>query len=72
MRTKAIKAVPTDESMLDVELDERHQGDVDAFIDRNRVALNHSIRRSREEFARGDYCKLSTAEILDGCRKRHG
>lgn len=71
MVTKAVNTVATDERSPDVELDERHRGDVDAFIERNRDALNESIRRSREEFARGDYCRLSFAEILDDCRERH-
>src|SRR5208282_5382384 len=39
----------TEMPALPIEDDERHGGDVDAFIDRNREALNDSIRRSRAE-----------------------
>jgi hypothetical protein len=45
---------------------------VDAFIARNRDALNESIETSREEVARGIYSKRTVDEIICAGMKRHG
>jgi hypothetical protein len=71
MTMKAIKPVPNPAAMPGVEADERHQGDVDAFIARNREALNASIRRSRTEVGKGIQSSRTIEEIIADGRKRH-
>jgi hypothetical protein len=71
MTVKAPKPVPHTTATLAVEADERHQGDVDTFIERNRDALNTSIRRSRIEVAKGVRSVRSIDKIVADGRKRH-
>lgn len=68
---KATKPIPPRAAVPAVEADERHQGDVDAFIARNRDELNASIRRSREEMGRGVQSTRTIDEIISHGRKRH-
>ena len=58
-------------TMPAIEADELHQADVDAFISRNRDALNESIEISREEVARGIYSKRTVDDIIAAGMKRH-
>jgi hypothetical protein len=58
-------------SSLAVEDDERHGDEVDAYIDRNRAALNESIRKSRKEIAVGKVSKKSIDDIVTEGRRRH-
>jgi hypothetical protein len=51
---------------------ERRQGDVDAFISRNREELNASIRRSRDEVGKGLQSMRAIDDIIADGRKRHG
>ena len=71
MTMKATKPVPSPAATPAVEADERHQGDVDAFIARNREALNASIRRSRAEVGKGIQSSRTIDEIIADGRKRH-
>ena len=57
--------------LLSVEDDERHRDVVDAFITRNRDALNASIRLSRTELAKGDVSLRSIDAIIAEGRDRH-
>ena len=72
MSTKAAKPVPPRAAMPAVEADERHQGDVDAFISRNREELNASIRRSRDEVGKAVQSTRTIDDIIADGRKRHG
>jgi hypothetical protein len=54
-----------------VDVDERHQDEVDAFIARNRGALNTSLRRSREEVGKGVKARRTITDIIVDGRKRH-
>jgi hypothetical protein len=63
---------PSKTETPDVEADERHRDEVDAFISRNRVELNASIRRSRAELAKGVQSDRTVADIAADGRKRHG
>ncbi len=72
MTAKARKAIEPAASALDVSADERHQDDVDLVIARNRDALNASIRRGREEIARGVKASRTIDDIISDGRKRHG
>jgi hypothetical protein len=71
MTTKATKPIPRG-AMPTVEADERHQGDVDAFIARNRDELNASILRSRAEMAKDVQSTRTVNDIIAAGRKRHG
>jgi hypothetical protein len=56
---------------LPIEADERHQDEVDAFVSRNRDALNESIRRSRQEIGEGVYSKRTIDELIADGRRRN-
>lgn len=71
MTTKATKAMPKRAAMPAVEVDERHQGDVDTFVERNRDELNASIGRSREEVRRGIKSTRTIGHIIEDGRKRY-
>lgn len=71
MSTKATKPVATRAGMPAVEADERHQVDVDGFIERNREELNASIRRSRAEVEKGVQSTRAIDDIIADGRKRH-
>jgi dsDNA-binding SOS-regulon protein len=71
MTMKAPKPVPNRAPAPAVEADERHQGDVDAFIARNRDALNASIKRSRIEVGKVVRSNRTIDEIVAHGRKRH-
>ena len=71
MTTKATKPIPRG-AMPTVEGDERHQGDVDSFMARNRDELNASIRRSRAEVDNGVQSTRAISDIIAAGRKRHG
>ena len=72
MTMKATRPVPNPAAMPAVEADERHKDDVDAFIARNREALNASIRCSRAEVGKGVQSSRTIDEIIADGRKRHG
>lgn len=72
MTMKAAKPTPPRTAMPAVEADERHQADVDAFVGRNSEALNESIRRSREDVARGVRSRRTIDDIISDGRRRHG
>jgi hypothetical protein len=72
MTAKASKSIPQRAAAPAVEADDRHQASVDAFIGRNRVALNASIRRSRDEVAQGVQSTRTINDIISDGRKRHG
>jgi hypothetical protein len=67
MKTKYRPAAP----LPPVEDDERHADETDAFITRNRDALNDSLRRSRKEIADGKVSKKTVGEIISEGRARH-
>ena len=46
------------------------EAQIDAFVARNRDALNESIAQSRAEVAQGIYSKRTVAEIIADGRKR--
>ena len=71
MTVKATKAIPMRAAVPALEADERHQADVDAFIERSRGELNASIRRSREEVEKGVQSARTIGEIITDGRKRH-
>jgi hypothetical protein len=71
MTMEADKANPTRSSIPAVEADERHHGDVDAVITRNRDELNASIRRSRAEVGKGVHSTRTIDDIIADGRKRH-
>jgi hypothetical protein len=53
-----------------IEDDERHSGDVDSYIARNRGALNSSIKKSRAEIAKGKTSTKSIENIItEGCTR---
>jgi hypothetical protein len=56
---------------LPIEDDERHSGETDAFIARNREALSRSIRHSRSEAAEGKVSKKDIGSIIVEGRTRH-
>ena len=71
MTIRTTKHVSPRTAMPAVEADERHQADVDGFIERNRDELNASIRRSREEVGKGIRAARTVDEIIADGRKRH-
>jgi len=56
---------------LPVEDDERHRGDADGFLTRNRNALDASIRRSRKEIAEGKISSKTIDDIITDGRRKH-
>jgi hypothetical protein len=60
------KSVP-----ISIEDDERHGDQIDAFIARNRDALNESIREARRQVAAGEVSKKSIDDIIAEGRRRH-
>ena len=57
--------------VLQIEDDERHLGQVDDYISRNRDALNASIRRSRKEIAEGNVSSKTIETIIAEGHRRH-
>jgi antitoxin ParD1/3/4 len=55
-----------------VEDDERYRDEMDAFIARNRDALNASIRRGRKEVAEGKMSSRTIDDIIAEGRKKFG
>lgn len=53
-----------------VEDDERYRDEVDAFVARNRDALNASIRRGRKEVAEGKMSSRTIEDIIAEGRKK--
>ena len=53
-----------------VEDDERYRDEVDAFVARNRDALNASIHRGRKEVAEGNLPTDTIEDIIAEGRKR--
>ena len=66
------KMQPGARPLPSVEDDERHRGEVDAFITRNRDALNAAIRRGRKEVAERKTSTRTIDDIIAEGRKRHG
>ena len=56
---------------VSIEDDERHVDDVGDYIRRNRDALNASIKRSRNEIAKGKYSEKSMSDIIARGKARH-
>jgi len=56
---------------LQIEDDERHGDDVADYIQRNRKALNASIKRSRRELAEGKSSKKTIGEIIAEGKTRY-
>jgi len=54
-----------------VEDDERHRGDADGFLTRNRDALDASIRRSRKQIAEGEISSKTIDDIITEGRRKH-
>ena len=69
---KATKPARSFTAIPPVESDERHQADVDGFIERNRVPLNASIRRSRAEVGKGVTANRTIDGIIKDARRKHG
>jgi hypothetical protein len=65
------KMQPGSRPLPPVEDDERHRGEVDDFVGRNREALNASIRRSRKQLAEGDMPPDTIDDIIAEGRRRH-
>ena len=65
--TSRPKAKARPRTRTEPELTER---EVDAFIARNRDALNASIRKSRAEAAQGIFARRSITQIIADGRKR--
>ena len=66
------KMQPGARPLPSVEDDERHRGQVDDFISRNREALNSSLRRSRKQVAEGDVSSKTIDDIISEGRKKNG
>ena len=64
------RAKPAPDAVF-IEDDERYIDEVGNYIHRNRDALNASIKRSREEIARGKYSKKSVSGIIAEGKSRH-
>jgi flagellar biosynthesis/type III secretory pathway protein FliH len=71
MATKATKPGPFPVADLAIESDELHQPEIDAFIARNRDALNESLQRSYEEIARGEFETRTIEQIIAEGKERH-
>ncbi|MEO6341233.1 MAG: hypothetical protein ABIO39_14420 [Caulobacteraceae bacterium] len=56
---------------LPIEADERDRDQVDAFIARNREALNESIALSRREAAEGQTSPRTIEDLIADGRRRH-
>ncbi len=56
---------------LPIEADERDRDEVDAFISRNREALNESIRLSRQEAVEKRGGARTIEDIIADGRRRH-
>lgn len=69
---KAAKTARSLAAIPPVESDERHQADVDAFIERNQGPLNDSIRRSRAELAKGVTARRTIGRIIEDARRKRG
>ena len=61
----------TPRPLLPVEDDERHRGDADGFLTRNRDALDASIRRSRKQIAEGEISSKTIEDIITEGRRKH-
>lgn len=71
MTMKATKPTRPRRGVPAVEADERHLGDVDSFIARNRDELNASIRHSRAEVGKGVQSTRTIDDIIADGRRRH-
>lgn len=59
-------------AQLAVEDDERYGDEIDAYVARNREALNKSIVNGRKELAAGTISTKSIEDIIAEGRRRHG
>jgi antitoxin ParD1/3/4 len=64
---KLTQPVPDDEGDFGPELSE---AEMDAWIARNREAINESLREARQEFAEGKAEPWDSEEIIAGALKR--
>lgn len=65
MRTKLrVRKKLPEKTGISIDDDERHAGDVDGYVARNRKALNASIGRSRKEIAKGKFSTKSIGDIV--------
>jgi antitoxin ParD1/3/4 len=64
---KLIQPVPDDDELFGPELSE---AEMEAWIARNRDAINGSIREARQEFAEGKAGLWNSEEIIAGALKR--
>ncbi len=67
----AMKPVMNKPAPLPIEADERDRDQVDAFVARNREALNRSIRVARREAEEGQLSERTIDDIVADGRKRH-
>jgi hypothetical protein len=70
--TKADKQETDPIAELAIESDELHQPEIDAFIARNRDALNESVSQSLDELARGVKSDRTIQDIIADGLRRHG
>ncbi len=71
MKTKLrVRKKLPEKTGISIEDDERHAGDVDSYVARNRKALNASIGRSREEIAKGKFSTKSIGDIVTDGKAR--
>jgi hypothetical protein len=71
MTTKAPSISLRAGGLAAVEVDERHQDQVDAFVVRNRDALNESIHASRDEMRKGITATRTIDQIISDGHKRN-
>jgi hypothetical protein len=64
---KQTKPVPGDDEFFGPELSE---ADVDAWVERNREALNASLQVARDQLARGEGVELNIEDIIAEGRAR--
>jgi antitoxin ParD1/3/4 len=65
---KQTKPVPDDDALFGPELSE---ADIDAWIERNREALNASLQVARDQLARGEVDTRTFEEIIAEGKRRH-
>jgi antitoxin ParD1/3/4 len=65
---KQSKPVPDDDALFGPELSE---ADIDAWIERNREALNASLQVARDQLARGEVDTRTFEEIIAEGKRRH-
>jgi hypothetical protein len=57
---------------LGVDPDDAHASEIDGFVAQNREPLKASIRRARDDLARGQVSRRSVEDVIAAGRKRNG